>query len=963
MQAPQKIIELVEDFKENKHEYTNPDVFDEENTKVKFLNPFFEALGWNVRNEGLSARFREVVFEDSVKVGSKTKAPDYSFRIGGERIFFVEAKKPSRDIAKDKEHAFQVRRYGWSAKLPLCILTDFEEFAVYDTTIKPEKNQSASIGRIKYYKYTDYVDKWDEIYNIFSKKAVVSGKFDNYANNVKHDKKGTSEIDDEFLKEIEQWRLLLARNIALRNESLSKEDINYAVQLTIDRIIFLRIAEDRGIERYGQLEKLLEKENIYKEFTNICRKADAKYNSGLFHFNPYDKEDFTTDTYTLTLTIDDNVFKEIFKNLYYPNSPYEFSLISTEILGKIYEQFLGKVIRLTPSHQAKIEDKPEVKKAGGVFYTPQYIVDYIVENTLGEKIKGKTPNQISKLRVIDPACGSGSFLIRAYQYLLDYHVDYYSKLEKPPKDTIYTGKDGIIRLTIREKKRILKNNIYGVDLDTLAVEVTKLSLLLKVLEDQNKDQLEAQQKLFHERALPNLSSNIKNGNSLIESDIMVQQELSLEELKEIKPFDWQEEYPEIFADGGFDVVIGNPPYVRQELIKEQKPYYKEHYSTYVGTADLYVFFFEKSLFILKQEGYYGVICSNKFTRSKYGEKLRQFLLNYDLKNYIDYEGATVFKGAAVIPIVIILTKTKTEDNKINVNNTFELPQSFIKPDNWKFDKIEIINLENKIRSKSTSLSNIDNINIYQGLKTGLNEAFVISEEIKEDLISKDNNNSEIILQVLRGRDIKKYHYQKQQYMIFTPIDVDIKKYPYAKKYLDKFSIKLKKRVDQGNYYWELRQCAYYDHFFRDKIVWAEISPEPSFVIDKENQLLVNSAYLLTSDNEDYDLNYLLAILNSNITNWIFKRISPHILAERLRFTKQYVGKIPIPNPHYEVKKDLSSIAIKLQKLHFKLNNTHTPTERKVLQKQIELVDQEINNKVYELYDLTDEEIEIIEENI
>ena len=587
MSAPQKIIDLVEDFKENKQEYLNPDVFDEENTKIKFLNPFFEELGWNVRNEGLSARFREVVFEDSIKVGSKTKAPDYSFRLGGQRIFFVEAKKPSRDIAKDKDHAFQVRRYGWSAGLPLCILTDFEELAVYDTTIKPSKNQSASIGRIKYYKYTEYIDKWDEIYNIFSKEAVLSGKFDNYANNVKQDKKGTSEVDDEFLKEIENWRLLLARNIALRNTQLNIDELNYAVQLIIDRIIFLRIAEDRKIERYGRLRKLLEKPDIYKNFTKICKEADAKYNSGLFHFDPYDKEDFTTDTYTLNLTIDDKIFKEIFKNLYYPDSPYEFSVISTEILGKVYEQFLGRVIRLTESHQAKVEEKPEVKKAGGVYYTPQYIVDYIVENTVGQKIKGLTPNQISKIKIIDPACGSGSFLIRAYQYLLDYHLDYYTKLEKRPKNVIYTAKDGIERLTINEKKRILKNNIYGVDIDTLAVEVTKLSLLLKVLEDQNKEVVEQQQKLFHERALPNLSSNIKNGNSLIANDILEEQELTEEEISKINPFDWEDEFPEIFPEAnkkkhsnetsqdndsdeakgtdGFDVIIGNPPYVRQEL--------------------------------------------------------------------------------------------------------------------------------------------------------------------------------------------------------------------------------------------------------------------------------------------------------------------------------------------------------------------------------------------------------------
>ena len=753
MSAPQKIIDLVEDFKENKHEYNNPDIFDEENTKVKFLNPFFEELGWNVRNEGLSARFREVVFEDSIKLGKKTKAPDYSFRLGGERIFFVEAKKPSRDIANDKEHAFQVRRYGWSAKLPLCILTDFQELAIYDTTIKPDKSQSASIGRIKYYKYTDYIDKWDEIYNIFSKEAVLSGKFDSYANNVKHDKKGTTEIDEEFLKEIEQWRLLLARNIALRNPELSIEDLNYAVQLTIDRIIFLRIAEDRGIERYGQLEKLLQKENIYKEFGKICKTADEKYNSGLFHFNPYDKEDFTTDTYTLDLTIDDKVFKEIFKNLYYPTSPYEFSMISTEILGKIYEQFLGKVIRLTDGHQAKVEDKPEVKKAGGVYYTPQYIVDYIVENTIGEKIKGKTPNQISTIKVIDPACGSGSFLIRAYQYLLDYHLEYYSNLEKPPKDVIYEDKKGLKHLTIREKKRILKNNIYGVDLDTLAVEVTKLSLLLKVLEDQNKDLLESQQKLFHERVLPNLSSNIKNGNSLIQTDILDQMELTIDEIKQIKPFNYEEEYKEIFDEGGFDVVIGNPPYVRQELFKEQKPYYKQHYSSYNGVADLYVYFIEKSLKLLKDKGCYSVICSSKFSKANYGKQIRAFITeNYDINLYEDYSSERIFDNATTYPCIIKITNRKTDDNEIFVDKTYNMKQRRLSQDSWVFKPEKVLKLKDKLDSKGKPLKDIKGLKIFSGIKTGNNEAYLIDENTKNELIKKDIKNKEIINPVLRGRD-------------------------------------------------------------------------------------------------------------------------------------------------------------------------------------------------------------------
>ena len=963
MSAPQKIIELVEDFTENKHEYTNPDIFDEENTKVKFLNPFFEELGWNVRNEGLSARFREVVFEDSIKVGSKTKAPDYSFRLGGERIFFVEAKKPNQDIATNKEHAFQVRRYGWSAKLPLCILTDFEEFAIYDTTIKPDKNQNASIGRIKYYKYTDYVDKWDEIYNIFSKEAVLSGKFDNYANNVKHDKKGTSEVDDEFLKEIEHWRLLLARNIALRNTELSIEDLNYAVQLTIDRIIFLRIAEDRGIERYGQLEKLLQKENIYAEFAKICKKADEKYNSGLFHFNPYDKEDFTTDTYTLDLIIDDAVFREIFKNLYYPNSPYEFSLISTEILGKIYEQFLGQVIRLTPGHQAKVEEKPEVKKAGGVYYTPQYIVDYIVENTLGEKIKDKTPNQISKLKVIDPACGSGSFLIRAYQYLLDYHLDYYSNMEKPPRDVIYEDKKGLKHLTIREKKRILKNNIYGVDLDTLAVEVTKLSLLLKVLEDQNKDLLESQQKLFHERVLPNLSSNIKNGNSLIGSDILDQQELSLEEVKEIKPFDYESEFPEVFEQGGFDVVIGNPPYVRQESIKEFKPYYKEHYSTYVGTADLYVYFFEKEISILKEKGELGLICSNKYAKAKYGKKLRKLLTSYNITKYVDYSKDNVFKGASVLTSIIIINKSYDENNEIEVDKKFTMKQSNLDNNSWSFDSPEVIKLKQKIYEKGTPLGKIDTIRINMGIKTGYNKAFVINEETKNELIQKDSKNEEIIKPLLRGKDVQKGIINfGNQYLISTKNGINVKKeYPVIFEHLNQFSVNLKKRSDQGEHWTNLRACSYYDDFDKEKLIYPNIAPKLNPVYDVENYYTNQKCYILTSD--DLNLKYINAILSSKLINYIFISIGSPISAEVFDVNKNIVEQLPMYIPENDEDTKIIEAVDKLITLKDKLLHSNTPSERQILQKQIEHTDKKINELVYELYDLTEDEIRIIEDSV
>ncbi|MBQ9161484.1 MAG: N-6 DNA methylase, partial [Methanobrevibacter sp.] len=633
--SKKEIERLVEEFSENEHYYTSPS-FDEENTKINFINKFFIALGWDVYNDlGIAPQYKDVEFEDTVIIGGKPKAPDYCFRIGGARKFFVEAKKPSVDIEKDRKYAHQLKRYTWSDKLPIGLLTDFEELAIYEPKSTPKKTHNTSVDRIKYYKYTEYAEKWEEIYNIFSKQAVLTGKFDKFVEDIggSGSKKGTSTVDSEFLKTIEEWRLELARNIALRNTELSVEELNFAVQLIIDRIIFLRIAEDRGIEPYGQLKKLVElakneKDNypVYEAFIELCKKADAKYNSGLFHFKEEKEISLSADTLTPELHIDDGKLVKIIKELYYPDCPYEFSLISTEILGNIYEQFLGKVIRLTDGHQAKVEDKPEDKKAGGVYYTPQYIVEYIVENTIGELLKGKTPNQVSKLRFVDPACGSGSFLLGAYQKLINWHVEYYSNLEKPPKDVIYTGKDGIPRLTIQEKKRILVNNIYGVDIDSQAVEVTKLSLLLKVLEDTNKDVLEAQQKLIQERALPYLGDNIRCGNSLIGTDILDSEDLTIEEIQEINPFDWEEEFKEIFENGGFDAVIGNPPYFNIQTLgakSKQISHIKDNYDVYMDKSDILFYFIEKSAKISKNK--VGFIISNAFLFSNKAKKLRNFI--------------------------------------------------------------------------------------------------------------------------------------------------------------------------------------------------------------------------------------------------------------------------------------------------------------------------------------------------
>src|SRR3989442_7463603 len=383
MGLPTKIRKLTDRIERNKDAYRSPQ-YNESKLRREFLDPFFKALGWDIDNEqGYAETYKDVIHEDAIKVGEGTKAPDYCFRIGGARKFFLEAKKPSVDIKNDTTPAFQLRRYAWTTKLPLSILSDFEEFAVYDCRVKPDQKDSASVARILYIPCTEYAQRWDEIASVFSRDAVLKGSFDKFAESVKA-KRGTEDVDDAFLETIETWRNDLAENLALRNKKLTQRELNFAVQRIIDRIIFLRICEGRGIEDYGRLRALTNADRIYPRLCQLFEQADDRYNSGLFHFKQEKDRHAAPDELTLTLDIDDKLLRDILKSLYYPESPYVFSALPAEILGQVYEQLLAKVIRLTPGHHAVVDEKPEVKKAGGVYYTPAYIVDYIVQNTVGK---------------------------------------------------------------------------------------------------------------------------------------------------------------------------------------------------------------------------------------------------------------------------------------------------------------------------------------------------------------------------------------------------------------------------------------------------------------------------------------------------------------------------------------------------------------------------------------------------
>lgn len=731
---PTVLTDLVERFERNIDSYQNHS-YNETLVRIEFINPLFEALGWDLTNKsGYAEAYKDVIHEDAIKSGGATKAPDYCFRIGGARKFFLEAKKPAVNVKSDTSPAYQLRRYAWSAKLPLSILTDFGEFAVYDCRVLPKPTDKASTARILYFTYKDYLERWDEIADIFSREAVLRGSFDKFAES-KKGKRGTSQVDAQFLAEIEKWREDLAKNLALRNPKLTVRDLNFAVQRTIDRIIFLRMCEDRGVENYGQLQALLNGENIYKRLQYLYGIADDKYNSGIFHFKQEKERAEAPDELTLKLKIDDKVLKDIIRRLYYPESPYEFSVLGADILGTVYEQFLGKVIRLTAGHRAIVDEKPEVKKAGGIYYTPAYIVEYIVKNTVGELSKGKTPKQIEKLRILDPACGSGSFLVGAYTSLLDYHRDWYVKdgSQKHTKE-IYQGVGNQWYLTTREKKRILLNNIYGVDIDSQAIEVTKLSLLLKVLEGENQDSLTRQLKMWRERALPDLGNNIKCGNSLIGPDFYQNKQIGLLEDQEryrINAFDWNTEFPAVMKSGGFDAVIGNPPYVRIQALKEWAPIEVEHYklaykSASKGNYDVYVVFVERGLSLLNRTGRLGFILPHKFFNAQYGEPLRKLIADgKHLAEVVHFGDQQIFEDATTYTCLLFLEKSKRKESRIvkvddltewRVNRKGEegsFPATCITASEWNFAVGGGAALFERLRSMPVRLADVTS-RMYQG---------------------------------------------------------------------------------------------------------------------------------------------------------------------------------------------------------------------------------------------------------
>ncbi len=941
-EAGRKIIaERVEEFEKNKAILTKKG-HGETNIRSNYIDIMFKALGWNMKSH--YEVVREFSQRDKATDGG-TKKVDYAFKINGKLKFFIEAKEASVDLEKDKSAIFQAKRYAYSSngKAPIVILTDFEEFRVFNVIKAPlMDNTDRELLKSHTMRYTDYLEKWDLLWDTFSREAVENGSLDKLRGEID---KNTKTMDVDFLEQITNWRETLAKNIAIRNENLKVDEINEAVQRILDRLVFIRNLEDREIEPENTLlDKTKKSENIYKSLIPIFNSLDSTYNGLLF------KKHFSED-----IEVDDKTIHDIIRQMSYPVSPFQFDVIEPEILGRIYEKFLGSKIRLTDSHRAKIEEKIEVRKAGGVYYTPEYIVEYIVKNTVGKKVEGLTPEEIKKIKIIDPACGSGSFLIGAYAYLLDYHQKWYTvnQKDKTYQADWYKTKDGEIKVSLEKRGDILNNNIFGVDIDKEATEVAIMSLYLKMLDD-GFDKGERDLFFVKGSILPDMVNNIKCGNSLITFDIYDGKfEFSRDEEKKLNPFDWHEEFFKPFSISGFDCVIGNPPYVfgrdwKQLGISDfQKKYLGEKYKSSPYQLDMFSIFMEKSYLLGSSDSYIGQIVPNVWLTNTYSKSTREYILSNSKDLIITVVPKNVFPGITVDTIVYTAQKgTPNEIFKIcSIENMiykekFNLPvEKFINGEQPISTSLspEEYNLLSKIQNDSITLSDLADITrgVHPYRIGGYGQsAFSNGQQTEKDVKLRPYNSKEMkdgYRPFIYGKDLKR----------FTPTsENDYIKY--------------------GPWLAEPRQSSFFEG---DRIYSRKILGERLVItVETRNTVADQQVYITKPKDNKISPYYLAAILGSRMMAYFIRNYYDEGSDAFPQIKVSQLKSLPIKMTDKDNEKKIIENIISIMKENEFLAKVTMEQVKQQSLRKISYLENQIDEIIYKIYRISDNEKQFIETN-
>lgn len=889
--------------------------YNEENTKKDFITPIFRALGWDMENLETPD---EVTNEDRVSKGRV----DYAFRLNGIPKFFLEAKAINKGIDEAKD-AGQAINYSWHKGTTWAVLTDFQTLSIYNAEVK-EKNLSDA--RFISLSCEQFADQFQKLWWL-SRQSFQEGLLDKEAVGWGKKLKKTK-VGDQLLQELMGHRELLSKNILKNNSGrgLSEEDLDEAVQRIIDRLIFIRTAEDRQIEPPVLLPKLREfqekgRGKITAALNEVYLQFDKTYNSKLFTFDP---SDLSKRHICETLEVDNDVLAQVINGLYKSRDGlinYDFSAIDADVLGNIYEQYLSHILKKTEK-RAKVESKEAHRKEQGIYYTPTYIVDYIVKNTLGELLKNRKPAEADKLKVLDMTCGSGSFLLKAFDVL----DEYYQKHEKGYAQAKLDVESEAAKIT--RKTKILKNNIHGVDLDPKAVEIAQLNLLLKAAETKHR--------------LPDLRENIKCGNSLIDQSLS----------EETRAFDWKKEFPGIMKEGGFDLIIGNPPYEvlapkeRSEIeTKREISYYRASYQTLKGKLNLYQLMIEKAYHLLRDGGQFGFIVPNTIMAAQNTSGLRRFLLE-NVKNIRIFEfpeKARVFKNVTQGVCILMFTKGKAakqavsicsgltgsgdlakarpfeiELNDIQRLDRISMPIPFVK-DNGEMRLLRKILTFPKIKD-------IKNIEVFQG---------EVNLTVFKDCLRQSGG-----AKLVRGDQVKRYTlsggYESKP--SFLDAECFIKKAGLSEKA---------------------------GHHLQSRLAFQEVANialkrRLNGVLVDKGLFLGHTCNYIVSKNENI-LNVLLGLFNSSLSNWRFKLTSAtnHVSGEEVR-------QLPVPeaDPSKDKAeyKEMAVIVNKMLALNKRLNELggKQTDERARLEKEIAETDRRIDGLVYELYGLTEDEIKIIE---